>query len=234
MEALIRIQKDLKVPKERYNKFGDFYFRNAEDILKAVKPLQREGEMVSTTTEIKMLGPDVYFGVTATFSKGAESEARISWAREEHARPKMGPGQLSGAAESYAKKYALGNLFALDDGIDADHPMPPTTGTPAPTGPTPWDGAQGQQPPPAPPAETPPPATAPQGQIPAPTSDQRQWLKLLWDYYVAQSGGRLKAVDAKPMHKMLTLCHMHFNRFPGSMSDVEQLKKWINVEQLCV
>ena len=255
MEALIRIQKELKVPKERYNKFGDFYYRNAEDILKAVKPLL-VSETLITTTQIILIGDAVYFGVTSTLRRGEHSAEASAWAREEKTRPKRGPGQLSGSAESYAKKYSLGNLFMLDDGVDADHPIPPQdNGGPAdwtpppkresapasdryvPSGtqiePTPWDG-QGEPPPSdPPPSETPPPAP-PQGQIPAPTPDQRKWLGMLWDYYVSQSQGRIQAKDPKTTQKMCQLCQLHMRRYPGSMSDVEQLKQWIKVEELCV
>ena len=279
MEALIRIQKELKVPKERYNRFGEFYYRNAEDVLKAVKPLLKSETLVCTT-EIKLFGSDVYFGVTTTLRSGEHCESTTGWAREEKTRPKMGPGQLSGAADSYAKKRALDNLFMLDDGVDADHPMPPqddggpadwtpppkrgpkpateagrqypanwipTPGPQPATEPHPWDGPPMESPPSDPPPSEPPPPAATEGKREAATPDQRKWLKMLWDYYVMNSNGRLKAEDKEPMKKLMDLAWLHKHRYPSSISDVEDLRGtgektpngvykngWIKVEELCV
>lgn len=245
MEALIRIQKELKVKKERYNEFGGFAYRNAEDILKAVRPLL-EGAQLITDTEIKQIGDDVYFGSTATLSLGDETAKTTSWAREEKTRPKMGPGQLSGAAESYAKKYALGGLFALDDGYDADDRTEENkhgTWTPADapkaaaaaqqesSQATPTTGPDQQSEPQQPePEQQPAPATPPAGKTLAPTPEQRPWVKSLWEFYLAQAKGR--PMNTKGMHKMMALCMMHMQRYPGSMSDVELCKRYIKVEEL--
>lgn len=227
MEALIRIQKELTVKKERYNKFGDFYYRNAPDILAAVKPLLQDAFLTSQT-EIKLIGADVYFGVTSTLTKGDESASAISWAREEKTRPKMGPGQLSGAAESYAKKYSLGNLFMLDDGFDADHPMPPPENAPSEDSKwTPTTGPEPQQPEPE---QKSAPATHPAGKTLAATPEQRPWVQSLWDFYLAQAKGR--PMNTKGMHKMMALCIMHMQRYPGSKSDIELCKRYIKVEEL--
>ena len=118
------IQTMLKAPKNLMNKFGGYKYRNAESILEAVKPLLKEEKCILTTnTELQELNQSrVYLKVTATLID-CESEKSISvtaYAREEESKKGMDSMQLSGATESYAKKYALSNLFLLDDSKDAD------------------------------------------------------------------------------------------------------------------
>jgi hypothetical protein len=81
-----------------------------------------------------------------------------------------------------------------------------------------------------PPADTEKQApVAPPDKLPAPSKDQRKWLSILWDYYQTQT--QQKLLDTNKA-KLLKLCYMHFNRYPASVSDVEQAKKWIRVEEL--
>jgi len=125
-ENLVELQHLLKTPKSNYNEFGGYYSRSAEDILEAVKPLLFERGLTLTTPvrveSVVALSDSywVYQVCDATLSNGKESIVVPGNARETWERKKMDSSQLSGAASSYAKKYALGNLFALDDTKDAD------------------------------------------------------------------------------------------------------------------
>lgn len=229
MEALIRIQKELQVPKDKTAQISPQYsynFRSAEGIMAAVKPLLHKATVVCSD-EVKEVGTRIYIGATATIKEGELSESSTAWVREQETKRGLEAAQVTGGCSSYARKYALQGLFLLDDGSDPDS-LPPDN---APPGPTPWDP---QTPLGTPPATAPPatPAAAPQGQIPAPTPEQREWLKNLWGFYVAGSQGKLKGVDAKPMQEMMRLCQLHMQRYPGSMSDIELCKRYIKVEEL--
>lgn len=122
-KKLLAIQTELKVPKEHYNDFGDFWYRNAEDILEALKPLCEKHQAVLTLNdEILFINDRFYTKATATLHdlETEESISASAHAREELVRPKMSDPQLTGTASSYARKYALNGLFAIDDTKDAD------------------------------------------------------------------------------------------------------------------
>lgn len=126
MKELVKIQSGLKVPKNQLNKFGGYKYRSCEDILNAVKPLLQENNCILTLVdEMVCLGEGVnqrfYVKATATLTN-AEGQIvdSIAYAREELSKKGMDASQITGSASSYARKYALNGLFAIDDTKDAD------------------------------------------------------------------------------------------------------------------
>ena len=120
-EALLKIQAELKVPKNQTNKFGKYNYRSCEDILEAVKPLcQAHGVTLTLSDRMVEVGGRVYVCATAEIvGKEFRTEA-LGWAREPLAQAGMAEPQITGSASSYARKYALNGLFAIDDTKDAD------------------------------------------------------------------------------------------------------------------
>lgn len=120
-EKLLAIQTKLKAPKGQYNSFGKYSYRSAEDILEAVKPLNAEqGVLLTITDEIKEIGGRVYVVATATVSDGTDELKVSAFAREPENKKGMDESQITGATSSYARKYALNGLYAIDDNKDAD------------------------------------------------------------------------------------------------------------------
>jgi hypothetical protein len=111
---LLEIQKKLDVPKNQLNKFGGYKYRSCEDILEALKPLL--DEPVILADEIVQIGDRYYVKATAKYG---EVEV-TAYAREEETKKGMDASQITGSASSYARKYALNGLFAIDDTKDAD------------------------------------------------------------------------------------------------------------------
>lgn len=122
MKELITIQSELKAPKSQFNKFGGYKYRKAEDILEAVKPLLNKQKCTLTITDdIVMVGNRIYVKATATIkNEKGECETTTGWAREEESKKGMDGSQITGASSSYARKYALNGLFAIDDNADSD------------------------------------------------------------------------------------------------------------------
>ncbi|MFR9622502.1 MAG: ERF family protein [Rikenellaceae bacterium] len=121
MKVLGDIQAVLKAPKGQTNEFGKFKYRSCEDILEAVKPILAEKECVLTIAdEMVVLGDRFYVKATATLSCGKDSIATTAFARESETKSGMDAAQITGAASSYARKYALNGLFCIDDTKDAD------------------------------------------------------------------------------------------------------------------
>ena len=121
-KKLAVIQTELKAKKSSYNSFGKYYFRKAEDILEAVKPfLLREGVSVRVDEELvtSMDTPPIIQS-TATISDGENSITATAIVGVDLNQKGMQTAQQFGAASSYGKKYALGNLFLIDDTADAD------------------------------------------------------------------------------------------------------------------
>ncbi|WP_459540761.1 ERF family protein [Negativicoccus succinicivorans] len=117
-EKLAQVQAKLAVPKERENTFGGFSYRSAEDILRAVKPLLAEHNLLLTLNDsIIMLGNRFYVVSTARLTDTETGEGMIvqAQAREPESRTKMDDAQVTGSSSSYARKYALCGLFAIDD-----------------------------------------------------------------------------------------------------------------------
>ena len=137
MKELINIQQELKAPKNLFNKFGNYRYRSAESILEAVKPLL--GKYKSTLTisdEVVAVGDRIYIKATATLTNGGgEQTQTTAYAREEETKKGMDASQITGTASSYARKYALNGLFAIDDTKDADalNTTPEYTQTPTET-----------------------------------------------------------------------------------------------------
>lgn len=120
-EKLLAIQTKLKAPKGQYNSFGKYSYRSAEDILEAVKPLNAEqGVLLTITDEIKEVGGRIYVVATATVSDGTDELKVSAFAREPENKKGMDDSQITGATSSYARKYALNGLYAIDDNKDAD------------------------------------------------------------------------------------------------------------------
>lgn len=116
---LAKIQRELKAPKGQFNKFANFYYRSCEDILEAVKPLL--GNYCLTISDEVMEARDRYYiKATARLSNGKEFIENVAFARETDTKKGMDASQITGAASSYARKYALNGLFAIDDTRDAD------------------------------------------------------------------------------------------------------------------
>lgn len=122
MKELITIQSELKAPKSQFNKFGGYKYRKAEDILEAVKPLLAKQKCtLIISDDIVMIGNRIYVKATATIkNEKGECETTTGWAREEENKKGMDGSQITGASSSYARKYALNGLFAIDDNADSD------------------------------------------------------------------------------------------------------------------
>lgn len=124
MKRLQEIQQKLKAPKDLYNSYGEYKYRSAEGILEAVKPLLKETNTVLTITDdIVQLG-DRYYIVAKVVLFDAETNKEIhhctAMAREQEIKKGMDAAQITGSASSYARKYALNGLFAINDVLDPD------------------------------------------------------------------------------------------------------------------
>ena len=121
LNKLTSIQSKLKVPKNRHNNFGNYDYRNAEDILDAVKPLvKKEGLTMKISDHIEAVGMNsAYLVSTVTITDGDQTYSATGCAKDEAGKG-MSASQGTGSASSYAKKYALCNLFLIDDGVDDD------------------------------------------------------------------------------------------------------------------
>jgi hypothetical protein len=146
-DILGNIQRELKAPKNQRNSFGDYNYRSCEDILEAVKPLLGEAKL-TISDEVVNIGERYYVKATARLFlvNNAEGIEVTAYAREEENKKKMDGSQITGAASSYARKYALNGLFLIDDTRDSDStnthenkngspktsvPMQPNSTTPA-------------------------------------------------------------------------------------------------------
>lgn len=119
---LAQIQSELKAPKGQRNDFGKYNYRSCEDILEAVKPLLKErGLVILITDDLVQIGERYYVRATATiYDSEGNYISNSALAREELKRTGMDASQITGATSSYARKYALNGLFAIDDTKDAD------------------------------------------------------------------------------------------------------------------
>ena len=122
-QKLLSIQTELKAPKNQFNSFGNYNYRSCEDILEALKPLcKKENVLLTLSDTIKHVGERYYVEATATLYD-VETDGCISvsaYAREEETKKGMDSSQITGAASSYARKYALNGLFNIDDTKDSD------------------------------------------------------------------------------------------------------------------
>lgn len=123
LEKLLAVQMELKAPKNQRNSFGGYNYRSCEDILEAVKPLCMKHECVLTISDdIIEIGGRVYVKAIATLTDidGQTKIANTAFAREPAEKKGSDASQITGAASSYARKYALNGLFCIDDQKDAD------------------------------------------------------------------------------------------------------------------
>ena len=130
-EKLIAIQSELKAPKSQYNNFGKYSYRNCEDILEALKPLLKEHKStIYISDEIVTVLERFYVKATVTFIDAETGEKIINtaYAREEECKKGMDGSQVTGASSSYARKYALNGMFAIDDAKDSDFTNTTTKG----------------------------------------------------------------------------------------------------------
>jgi hypothetical protein len=120
-QKLAIVQTKLKTKKTSYNAFGKYYFRKAEDILEAVKPfLIEQGITVMINEELISSDPVPTIQSTATISDGEDAIHATAIVGVDLNQKGMATAQQFGAASSYGKKYALGNLFLIDDTADSD------------------------------------------------------------------------------------------------------------------
>jgi hypothetical protein len=118
---LAEIQAKVKAPKGQFNSFGKYNYRSAEDILEAVKQVVNPmGYSITISDTIINVGDRYYIKATATLTNGKETYSTDGYAREEESKKGMDASQVTGASSSYARKYALNGLFALDDTKDSD------------------------------------------------------------------------------------------------------------------
>jgi len=121
IKKLVKIQRELKAPKNQRNNFGKYNYRSCEDILEAVKPLANAEDCVVTVSdEVVMVGDRIYVKATAMITDGSNELTTSALAREPEQQKGMNEAQITGSASSYARKYALNGLFAIDDTKDAD------------------------------------------------------------------------------------------------------------------
>ena len=120
-QKLAIVQTKLKTKKTSYNAFGKYYFRKAEDILEAIKPfLLEQGVTVTINEEVILINPVPTIQTTATISDGENAITATAVVGVDLNQKGMQTAQQFGAASSYGKKYALGNLFLIDDTQDSD------------------------------------------------------------------------------------------------------------------
>ena len=120
---LIEVQSKLKAPKSQFNKFGNYAYRNCEDILEALKPILNQVKaVVNISDEVVLVGERYYIKAVVKFidAETGEFVEASAIAREEESKKGMDSSQLTGSTSSYARKYALNGLFAIDDTKDSD------------------------------------------------------------------------------------------------------------------
>lgn len=121
INKMVKIQSELKAPKNQVNSFGKYKYRSCEDIVEAVKPLlAKHGLYMNISDDIVEVGGKNYIKATATIYDGENSISASAVARESVDKKGMDDAQISGATGSYSRKYALNGLFGIDDTKDAD------------------------------------------------------------------------------------------------------------------
>jgi hypothetical protein len=124
-ELLSKLQRTVKVPKSQRNSFGNYNYRSCEDIVEAVKPHLPEGASLILVDAIEQIGDRYYVRATAQLSYNGSIVNSVAYAREEETKKGMDAAQITGAATSYARNYAINGLFCLDDTKDADRTNKP-------------------------------------------------------------------------------------------------------------
>lgn len=120
-QKLLKVQQELKSPKSNFNKFGGFKYRSLEDILEAVKPINKKyGITLTLTDKPVQVGDRYYIEATALITDNKQEFRVTAYAREPQSKTKMDDAQVTGTSSSYARKYALNGLYLIDDTKDAD------------------------------------------------------------------------------------------------------------------
>lgn len=120
-QSLIEVQSELRAPKNQRNDYAGYRYRSCEDILEAVKPLLvSHGLLLSLQDEIVQVGSRYYVRATASVTDGEKTVSASAYAREAEVKKGNDEAQITGAASSYARKYALNGLFCIDDVKDPD------------------------------------------------------------------------------------------------------------------
>jgi hypothetical protein len=119
-KQLSYVQKHLNAPKNRRNNFGNYNYRSCEDIVEAVKKIMPDDCIITLSDEIIMVGDRYYIKATAAFAFQGGAIFSHAFARESLDKKGMDSAQITGSASSYARKYALNGLFAIDDSKDID------------------------------------------------------------------------------------------------------------------
>lgn len=120
-EKLAIIQGEISVPKSKFNEFGKYKYREADDILKAAMPFTKAmGLVITQTDDIVMIGQRIYVKATASISDGKDAISASAFAREPEVKKGMDESQITGTASSYARKNAMGGLLGLNGIPDSD------------------------------------------------------------------------------------------------------------------
>ena len=139
MKRILELQTRLKCPKNRFNSFGHYHYRSLSDILESVKPIASElGLAITISDDVVLIGDRYYVKAIAEIKDtetGKTLTSVTAFAREADVKKGMDSSQITGAASSYARKYALSGLLLLDDvqDADADSRPKPTDSRPKPT-----------------------------------------------------------------------------------------------------
>lgn len=121
IQKLVKIQGEIIAPKNQRNNFGKYNYRSCEDIIEAVKPLLAKYEVVLTLNDALVVREGRhYIEATAMLTASNGTITTTAYAREPESKKGMDESQITGAASSYARKYALNGLLAIDDTKDAD------------------------------------------------------------------------------------------------------------------
>lgn len=121
---MMHVQVELDAPKSQYNSFGKYAYRNAEDIKQALKPLQQKYDFFMEYSVDIVVKEGVRYVEVVSYFCDCDSDDKISsngFAKEPASKKGMSEEQVTGSASSYATKYALSNLFSIDDADDADN-----------------------------------------------------------------------------------------------------------------
>lgn len=122
-EKLLIVQKELKAPKGQWNNFGGYYYRNCEDILESLKPILNDlGLIILIKDEVIVIGDRYYVKAIVRLidTDSKEEIENVAYAREEENKKGQDGSQITGSSSSYARKYALNGMFAIDDTKDSD------------------------------------------------------------------------------------------------------------------
>lgn len=121
VQKVVLVQNELKAPKGQFNKFGNYKYRSCEDIVESLKPILKKYEiMLNLSDELVLIGDRYYIKAVAGLTDGTDVIQSVAYAREPEALTGMSASQITGTASSYARKYALNGLLAIDDTKDPD------------------------------------------------------------------------------------------------------------------